>query len=53
MSLRHIRWIRFRFGGVKFLSGDGDHRPYQGSRLNIQVPHLLKMLVKGEGCSDG
>jgi hypothetical protein len=20
--------------------------PYQGSRLNIQVPHLLKMLVK-------
>jgi hypothetical protein len=46
MSLRLIRSIRSRFAAEKFLSGDGDHRPYQGSRLNIQVSHLLKMLVK-------
>ena len=53
MSLRLIRWIRFFFGAVKFLSGDGAHRPYQGSRLNIQVSHLLKMLVKSQSRSDG
>jgi len=40
MSLRLIRSIRFRVGAVKFLSGDGDHRPYQGLRVNIR--ELLK-----------
>jgi hypothetical protein len=31
-----VRSIRFRVGAVKSQSGDGDHRPYQGSRLNIR-----------------
>ena len=36
MSLRLIRSIRLRFGAVKLLSGDGDHRPYRVSSLNIR-----------------
>jgi hypothetical protein len=40
MSLRLIRSIRFQFKAVKLLSGDGDHRPYQGSSVNIQLPLL-------------
>ena len=35
-----VRSIRFQFGAVKLLSGDGDHRPYQGLRVNVR--ELLK-----------
>jgi len=32
-----VRWIRSQFGAEKFLSGDGGHRHYRGSRLNILI----------------
>jgi hypothetical protein len=31
-----VRSIRFQLGAEKFLSGDGDHRPYRDSSLNIR-----------------
>jgi len=31
-----VRLIRLQFGAVQSQSGDGDHRPYQASSLNIR-----------------